>query len=93
MSPPDKERLPASPEAWIIHARSDLTLAQIGRDNSNVLHEQICFHAQQAVEKSLKAILLFYKVDFPLTHDLEELVDIMIGMGLRCQKKCWMLAF
>jgi len=35
MSPPDKERLPASPEEWVIHARSDLTLAQIGRDNSN----------------------------------------------------------
>ena len=87
MSPPDKERLPASPEEWVIHARSDLTLAQIGRDNSNVLHQQICFHAQQAVEKSLKAVLLFYKVDFPLTHDLEELVDIHDRNGIPLPKE------
>jgi HEPN domain-containing protein len=82
MSPQDKERLPASPEEWVIHARSDLTLAQIGRDNCNVLHEQICFHTQQAAEKALKAVLLFYKVDFPLTHDLDELVDILEQNGI-----------
>lgn len=88
MSPPDKERLPVSPEEWVTHARSDLTLAQIGRDNSMVLNEQICFHApQQAAEKALKAVLLFYKVDFPLTHDLEELVDILDRNGIPLPKE------
>src|SRR3990170_6704125 len=69
-----KKRIPPSPEEWLIHARSDLKLAKIG-SNKDVLPEQICFHAQQAVEKALKAVLLFYKVDFPFTHDLEELLD------------------
>ncbi|HQU32527.1 MAG: HEPN domain-containing protein [Planctomycetia bacterium] len=87
MSPPDKGRLPASPEEWVTHARSDLTLAQIGRDSSKVLHEQICFHAQQAAEKAIKAVLLFYKVDFPLTHDLEELVDILDKNGISIPKE------
>ncbi|MDD5434754.1 MAG: HEPN domain-containing protein [Nitrospira sp.] len=35
----------------------------------------MCFHARQAVEKAFKAVLLFHKIDFPFTHDLEELLD------------------
>lgn len=70
-----KKRIPPSPEEWLIHARSDLKLAKIGL-NKDILPEQICFHAQQAVEKALKAVLLFYKVDFPFTHDIEELLDV-----------------
>jgi len=70
-------RLPVTPEEWLIHARSDLKIARAGRDMDDVLHEQVCFHAQQAAEKALKAVLLFRNIDFPLTHDLDELVDIL----------------
>jgi HEPN domain-containing protein len=31
------------------------------------------FHAQQAIEKFLKAVLARYRIDFPRTHDLSEL--------------------
>ena len=34
----------------------------------------ICFHAQQAVEKFLKAFLVFHNIDFPKTHDLDFLL-------------------
>jgi HEPN domain-containing protein len=34
----------------------------------------ICFHAQQAVEKFLKAFLILNDVDFPKTHDLDFLL-------------------
>jgi len=74
MSPKPNKRIPPSPEEWLTHAKSDLKLAKIGL-NKDVLPEQICFHAQQTVEKALKAVLLFYKIDFPFTHDLEELLD------------------
>lgn len=74
MNPPRKSRIPATPQEWLLHAKSDLKLAKLGL-NEDVLPEQICFHAQQAVEKTLKAILLSRKVDFPFTHDLEELLD------------------
>lgn len=70
-----KKGIPPSPEEWLIHARSDLKLAKIGL-NKDILPEQICFHAQQAVEKALKSVLLFYNVDFPFTHDIEELLDV-----------------
>ncbi|MDI6736329.1 MAG: HEPN domain-containing protein [bacterium] len=81
MSPKGKKHIIASPEDWLIHAKSDLTLAKLGL-SQDVLWEQICFHAQQAVEKSLKAILLFFKIDFPFTHDLEELLDTFEHAGI-----------
>src|SRR5512133_3836480 len=34
----------------------------------------ICFHAQQAVEKFLKAFLVYHNVDFPRTHDVDFLL-------------------
>lgn len=73
--------MPASPDEWLIHAMSDLKLAKLGIAQ-NVLREHICFHAQQAVEKSLKAVLLHFKVDFPFTHDLEELLDTLKIAGI-----------
>ncbi len=35
--------------------------------------EVICFHAQQCVEKYLKALLVLAGVEVPRTHDLEQL--------------------
>ena len=37
---------------------------------------------QQAAEKAFKAVLLYRKVDFPLTHDIEELMDIFDKSGI-----------
>lgn len=34
------------------------------------------FHAQQAVEKALKAVLAFHGVEVPLTHNLAGLADL-----------------
>lgn len=82
MKPHERKRLPSSPEEWMTHALSDLNLARLGQEKGDILHEQICFHAQQAVEKALKAVLLFNKVDFPLTHDLDDLLDIAENAGI-----------
>jgi len=51
MNPPRRKRLPASPEEWLVHAASDLRLAKLGKEGRGILPQQICFHAQQAVEK------------------------------------------
>ena len=42
---------PGSPQEWLDHAISDLALARLGLEANEVLPEQVCFHAQQAVEK------------------------------------------
>ncbi len=39
----------------------------------------ICFHAQKAVEKYLKAFLAFHDIDFPRTQDVDYLL-------MECQK-------
>jgi HEPN domain-containing protein len=40
------------------------------------------FHAQQAVEKALKAVLSLHAVEFPFTHDLEGLAELCAESGI-----------
>ena len=61
------------PHDWLRHAQSDLALAQM-RKTRRVLYEHLCFHAQQAAEKAIKAVLIVYGVRLPRTHDLAFLV-------------------
>lgn len=70
------QRKSGTPKDWLTHAESDLNLARLGHGSEQVLPQQICFHAQQAAEKALKAVLLSGRVDFPLTHDIEQLLEI-----------------
>ena len=37
----------------------------------------VCFHAQQAVEKSLKAVLALHDIGYPWRHDLGELLGLV----------------
>ena len=56
-------------------ARRDL-FALRGMDDSDVFADQVFgFHAQQATEKLLKAWLALIGEVYPLTHDLEALLD------------------
>jgi HEPN domain-containing protein len=65
-----------------------LRLAERDRDAFEVLsasgsaaHAAAGFHAQQAVEKALKALLCLRDIDFPRTHDLESLLTRLTGSG------------
>jgi HEPN domain-containing protein len=66
------------------HARELLTLAQRDfralqgmLDAETFADEIFGFHAQQAVEKTLKAWLSRIGVEYPRTHDLEELLELL----------------
>ena len=61
---------------WLLHAESDLALAKT-RDNPDILPETLCFHAQQTAEKALKAVFVYKKIDFPRTHNIKTLVDLL----------------
>ena len=65
-----------SPQAWLRFAESDLALAT-ARTDDRVLLENLCFHAQQAVEKSIKAVLVLNGIPFPKIHNLEQLIDLL----------------
>ena len=71
---PPEISAPGSPADWLRHAYSDLALASIV-PVPQILLEQLCFHAQQAAEKALKAILVAYEVALPRTHNLRTLFD------------------
>lgn len=73
----DSESLvPGSAEDWLRYAKSDLELARIEKPEG-VLLENLCFHAQQAAEKTLKAVLIFLEIDFPRTHNIRTLLDLL----------------
>ena len=64
-----------TPADCLRRARSDLALAQPTPD-PQVLLEDLCFHAQQAAEKSFKAMLVSRGVTVPRTHSLRTLLDL-----------------
>lgn len=66
---------PDDPRAWIARARSNLLQAKTSQ--SGVYLEDLCFQAQQAAEKSLKAFLLAREGSFPYTHDLARLLGLI----------------
>mgnify|MGYP000577913454 CR=1 FL=1 len=68
---------------WIRHAEADLRYAQLGRQEPGMLLNLVAFHAQQATEKALKALLVADQVDFPRTHDLGELLALLRQTGRR----------
>lgn len=82
MKPEDSGKLPGSPIEWMSHAESDLKLARLAAGDPSIRREQVCFHAQQAAEKAIKAVLLSQEIEFPLTHDLEELLEIAENNGI-----------
>jgi len=67
---------PGSPADWLRHAKSDLALARQA-PSGDVLAETLCFHAQQAVEKSIKAVLISVGIAFPKAHSIERLVGML----------------
>lgn len=50
-------------------------------DDYDVADEVWGFHAQQAAEKLLKSLLSSHSIRFRKTHDVTELIDILIDQG------------
>ncbi len=61
------------------HAESDLGAAFTLLEKGDYFPRQICFLAQQAGEKALKAILVFLEIPFPYTHDLDRIRELIPG--------------
>lgn len=64
---------------WLIHADEDLRLARHGLTlRSGCPYRLIAYHAQQCVEKHLKAYLVHRMVDFPYTHNISLLLELCV---------------
>ena len=62
------------PELWLQYAADDLKSAKVLL--SEGVYNIVCFHAQQAVEKLLKALIATFKQPIPRTHNLIRLHKI-----------------
>ena len=61
---------------WLNSAESDLLLIKEISLNENLTHLS-AFHAQQAIEKSFKAVIEEFDLGFVKTHSLETLYNIV----------------
>lgn len=62
-------------------ARKDLRALEGMRDAEIFADEIFGFHAQQAVEKGLKAWFSLLGVNYPRIHDIEELLTMLESQG------------
>ena len=75
---PTAEQIVTVVREWVLKADNDLKAAahtlKLGRDCPT---DTVCFHAQQCVEKYLKALLVAENRDFPKTHDIRLLTEMI----------------
>ena len=68
----------SSPEsnfsAWLRKAEHDLLNIENNLAAKDIPWDTVCFHAQQAAEKVLKAFLVYHGRDLSKTHDLVSLL-------------------
>lgn len=80
MSPP--ERYPADdPREWMNRARSNLAMAKNRVPGAYL--EDLCFQAQQAAEKAIKAVMIRCNIEFPYVHDIARLLSLLEKRGER----------
>lgn len=63
-------------------ADQDMTVLEKWRQDPDIAGEILGFHAQQAAEKMLKAILSYKGIEVPLTHRLADLIDLGKDHGI-----------
>ena len=78
MSPPERFA-PDDPREWLNRARSNLAMAKSHIPGAYL--EDLCFEAQQAAEKAIKAVMISRGIDFPYVHDLGNLLALLDANG------------
>jgi len=92
---PPERRSAGSAGDWLRYARSDLALCKGGRAEG-VLPGMLCFHAQQAAEKSLKAVLVHHGMEVIQTHNIGLLLDALQEhetLPAEVQDSAWLTRF
>jgi len=78
--PPERRR-GDDPAEWLRRAKSNLLRAKEDIRLSEVAKEDLCFDAQQAAEKAIKAVLIHLGIRFPYIHDLGALLALIEERG------------
>jgi len=70
---------------WLEYARADIAVAEQCM-RSDIKLGAVCFHLQQAAEKSLKAVPVNAGIHFPYTHDLDKLCKLIESASIQFPK-------
>ncbi len=79
---PVERDIPGSPVEWLARAKGDLALARAPLPAGG-FYEDLCFHAQQAAEKAIKAVYRRHGWTFRYVHSIEELLTGLRQSGLK----------
>lgn len=80
MKPPDNA-LQLLVRQWVNKAEIDYQTAELLLSAGEPIREAVAFHCQQVVEKYLKALLVSRQVEFPKTHSIAQLLDLVCGFS------------
>lgn len=70
-------------QQWLDKARKDLAAAEVLLKEGFGDYENVGFHAQQAAEKFIKAFLVHYQVEFPKSHNVALLRQLVARVDPR----------
>ena len=64
---------------WLRKAEADRVIARRISSGKFPLHDGVCFHCQQCAEKYLKALLEELGLAIPRTHNLDDLLNLLLA--------------
>ena len=62
---------------WLERSKSNMARTKAGRVSPDILYEDLCYDAQQTVEKALKSACILHEILFPKTHDIAYLIELL----------------
>ena len=63
-------------KSWFDRAKSNLAISK-NKSDGDIFYEDLCFQAQQAVEKALKGLIILFKIEPERTHNLVSLIKVL----------------
>ena len=75
-------------QQWVTKADRDFRVAEHLVSQDSPYLDAVAFHSQQAAEKYLKAFLVEQQVEFPKTHDLAEILDVIATVDSSLAQSC-----
>jgi HEPN domain-containing protein len=85
---PRKKHVLGTAQEWLKRAKGNLALAKQPKPK-DAFWDDLCFDAQQAAEKSMKAVLVHRGMDFPRTHNIRALLELLDPTGSQISKEIW----
>ena len=85
---PPEAKSEGTADEWLRRAKSNLAKAK-QRKPKEAYWEDLCFDAQQAVEKAVKAVLTHRGIEFRKIHDIGELLSLLDQSGEKIPQDFW----